>query len=525
MTSAEHDPVDAVASADAADPATEYFPGANPHPVMRIDDDGRLIYANDASASILEELGVAVHERLPDGWWPRLRDTGEPVELKVGARTFELLPVRLERLGFTNVYGTDVTAARLVDKFPDLNPNPVMRVDTGGVIRYANDASSRLRAVMGCDIGDPLPSDVWGQLVPCLADQRGSREPLVVEVTDGRATFALTPIPLPEIDLINIYGRDITAEKAIVKFPDQNPNPVFRITWDGDVVYVNAAARPLLEGVGGSLGRQLPHALLEGLLHAVRAGRRDRVDVVSAGRAYDLLAVDVPEFGFINVYGTDVTAVRELEIAHGENTRLLLNILPEPIADRLRRGEALIADRHDDVSLLFADIVGFTGISSRMDPAELVTTLNDVFSVFDGLVEASGLEKVKTIGDAYMIVGGMPTWQPDHLERMASLALRLAAEVDQRAEARQLDVRFRIGIHTGPVVAGVIGTKKFIYDVWGDTVNVASRMESTGEPGRIQVSAAVESRLRGRFMLEPRGVIDVKGKGPMSTFFLVGEAV
>src|SRR5690349_19549384 len=127
MTSTERGP---------ADPATEYFPGANPHPVMRIDDEGRLIYANDASADLLETLGVAVGDPLPEPWKARLRATGDPVELKVGARTFELLPVWLERLGFTNVYGTDVSAARLVDKFPDLNPNPVMRVDTSGVIRY-----------------------------------------------------------------------------------------------------------------------------------------------------------------------------------------------------------------------------------------------------------------------------------------------------------------------------------------------------------------------------------------------------
>jgi class 3 adenylate cyclase len=260
--------------------------------------------------------------------------------------------------------------------------------------------------------------------------------------------------------------------------------------------------------------------VLEPLLATARAHGKDRTRVESHERAYDLLAVDVPEFGFINVYGTDVTAVRELEVAHRENTRLLLNILPEPIADRLRRGEPLIADRHEDVSLLFADIVDFTTLSSGMDPSELVAILNEVFSVFDHLVDASGLEKVKTIGDAYMIVGGMPVWQPDHLERMAALALRLASDVRADLDARRLGIDFRIGIHTGPVVAGVIGTHKFIYDVWGDTVNVASRMESTGVPGRIQVTAAVEARLRDRFVLEPRGTIEVKGKGPMATYFL-----
>jgi class 3 adenylate cyclase len=405
-----------------ANPRTEYFPGANPHPVMRINDDGRLIYANPTSEPLLAELGVQVGEELPEAWWTRLRDATEAVELRVGARTFELLAVRLPEFGFTNVYGTDVTAAR-----------------------------------------------------------------------------------------------------AIVKFPDQNPNPVFRISWDGDLVYVNPAGGDMITGIGGAVGRPLPDALRDRLVEAVREGRRRRVDIVSGDRAYDLLPVDVPEFGFINVYGTEVTAVRELEVAHRENTRLLLNILPEPIADRLRSGEPLIADRHEDVSLLFADIVGFTGMSSAMDPGELVSTLNDVFSVFDGLVDTSGLEKVKTIGDAYMIVGGMPTWQPDHLERMAALALRLADEMVRNEAAGRLGIQFRIGIHCGPVVAGVIGTKKFIYDVWGDTVNVASRMESSGEAGRIQVTGAVESRLRHRFALQPRGLIDVKGKGPMATYFLVGE--
>jgi class 3 adenylate cyclase len=159
-----------------------------------------------------------------------------------------------------------------------------------------------------------------------------------------------------------------------------------------------------------------------------------------------------------------------------------------------------------------------------MDAAELVTLLNDVFSVFDGLVAASGLEKIKTIGDAYMIVGGMPVWQPDHLERMASFALRIAAEVGRTEAAHRLGVQFRIGMHTGPVVAGVIGTRKFIYDVWGDTVNVASRMESTGEPGRIQVTGAVERRLRDRFAMTSRGEVEIKGKGRMETYFLLGEA-
>jgi class 3 adenylate cyclase len=321
-----------------------------------------------------------------------------------------------------------------------------------------------------------------------------------------------------------VYATDVTAERAITKFPDQNPNPVFRISMTGELVYVNPAAQDLIAGVGGVLGRPLPSPLRTDLQAAAREGARRTVRVHSGDRDYALLAVDVPEFEFTNVYGTDVTAVLALEDANRKNVELLLNILPEPIADRLRGGESLIADRYEDVSLLFADIVGFTGMSSGMDAAELVTLLNDVFSVFDGLVAQSGLEKIKTIGDAYMIVGGMPIWQPDHLERLATLALDIASEVGRNDAARRLGVEFRIGMHSGPVVAGVIGTRKFIYDVWGDTVNVASRMESTGVPGRIQVTGAVERRLRDRFVLTSRGEIEVKGKGQMETFFLLGQA-
>jgi class 3 adenylate cyclase len=237
-----------------------------------------------------------------------------------------------------------------------------------------------------------------------------------------------------------------------------------------------------------------------------------------------LLPVDVPEFGFINVYGTDVTAVKEHERLARENERLLLNILPEPIAERLREGELLIADRFDDVTLMFADIVEFTRLSSTMSPHELVAVLNDVFTVFDGLVDRYGLEKVKTIGDAYMVVGGMPERTDDHPARVAAMALDLAEAVDRIDSAARLGITFRIGIHCGPVVAGVIGTKKFIYDVWGDTVNMASRMESLGIPGRVQVTHAMAERLRGTFEIEPRGLIDVKGKGPTPTYFLLSRS-
>jgi adenylate cyclase len=268
----------------------------------------------------------------------------------------------------------------------------------------------------------------------------------------------------------------------------------------------------------------VPAELLVEIRHTLARAGGGRLEVRAGELVYELLPVDVPEFGFTNLYGTDVTAARQLAAAHAMNQRLLLNILPAPIAQRLLNGERVIADRFDDVTLLFADIVDFTGMSSRMSANELVEFLNEVFSLSDQLADKFGLEKIKTVGDAYMVVGGLPDITADHTERVADMALALAAELRRMDRAAAATISARMGIHRGPAVAGVIGTRKFIYDVWGDTVNTASRMESHGVPDRIQVTAPVRERLAGRYLFEERGTIEVKGKGPMQTWFLLGRA-
>ena len=212
-----------------------------------------------------------------------------------------------------------------------------------------------------------------------------------------------------------------------------------------------------------------------------------------------------------------------LDQLHRENRRLLLNVLPAPIAERLRKQEGIIAERFEDVSVLFTDIVGFTPLSARLEPRQLLELLNRVFSGFDELADKHGLEKIKTIGDAYMVAGGLPEPHPDHVAAMATLGLemhKIVAEVGQEFGGLSL----RVGLHVGSVIAGVIGIRKFIYDVWGDTVNTASRLESHGAPGRVHVSDVVYQRLQGRFTFESRGSIELKGRGPMNTYFL-GEKI
>lgn len=203
--------------------------------------------------------------------------------------------------------------------------------------------------------------------------------------------------------------------------------------------------------------------------------------------------------------------------------KLLLNILPAPITQKLKQGQNNIAEGFAEVTILFADIVGFTALSATIKPAELVCLLNEIFSAFDDLTEQYQLEKIKTIGDSYMVVGGLPIPRSDHAEAIAEMALAMMTEINNFSAQHDYSIRMKIGINTGPVVAGVIGTKKFIYDLWGDAVNTASRMESHGVAGGIQVTEVTYQKLKDQYSFENRGRVFIKGKGDMNTYLLLGK--
>jgi len=216
-------------------------------------------------------------------------------------------------------------------------------------------------------------------------------------------------------------------------------------------------------------------------------------------------------------------AERNLAIERDRSDRLLTNILPVPIAERLKQSHDLIADEFDETTVLFADIVGFTRYTETASPSALITLLNSVFTKFDDLSQKHRAEKIKTIGDAYMAVAGVPIRSPHHAEQMAAMALDMQQVIERHNHETGQALQIRIGLDSGPVVAGVIGKQKFAYDLWGDTVNTAARMESHGVPGEIQVTPATHALLHANYHFEERGSIDIKSKGTIKVFLLKGK--
>jgi class 3 adenylate cyclase/ActR/RegA family two-component response regulator len=324
----------------------------------------------------------------------------------------------------------------------------------------------------------------------------------------------------PDVVVCDLHMPDVGGLEVIEHVRANRPGvPVIVLSGDAELDAVLSAIRhgafdyvvkadEDLRPLGEAVRRAFEHRRL------IRQNERLQADL---DHARDRLAVQLQELN------------RQHDLLQKEQAKsehLLLNILPKRIAERLKtEGEGrLIADRIDNATVLFADIVGFTPMSATLEPNELVARLNGLFSRFDQLAEALGVEKIKTLGDAYMAAAGVPEETPDHAEVAGLMALRMLDDLRRYNEEIGFELRLRIGLHSGPLVAGVIGKNKFIYDLWGDTVNIASRMESHGRPGTIQITQTTQDLVKHRFHCEPIGEIDVKGKGLMPVYRLSGLA-
>ncbi len=291
--------------------------------------------------------------------------------------------------------------------------------------------------------------------------------------------------------------------------------PIYRL--QRDLAIVGAIALLVVVVSGAWLSRSLLGPLLELTAGVTRFAAGDHGAKVAVRTRDEIGRLCAAFNGMVDELSAKNIVI---ENKNRENEELLLNVLPAPIANRLRGGEIGIADGFAEVTVAFADLVGFTAMTSEMPPAEVVTLLNGLFSRFDEAAQQLGIEKIKTVGDAYMAVCGMPVPVPDHAERMVRMGIRMVHITREHALEHHVTMKLRVGINSGPVVAGVIGKSKYIYDLWGDTVNLASRMEAGGVPDSIQVTRSVYEKLKDEFVFEPRGLIDVKGKGQIEAWLL-----
>jgi len=349
------------------------------------------------------------------------------------------------------------------------------------------------------------------------------KDPAVTAALSGKEGWGIEKSPFgPEASLVSYMPLHIYSLHWVFE-SRMNLKEAFKpvtdlqhfFIWWGLVIFLLTVASALL------MTRHLlrPINALTAAAHQVSMGN---LNTHADWKSNDELGMLCDTFNSMTKSIREKTAL--IEQKNRENEALLLNILPGEIADRLKGGESEIADSFADVTVLFGDLVGFTSLSASMSPDAVVDMLNGLFRRFDRVAHELGIEKIKTIGDCYMAVCGLPKPCSDHAEKMARMALRMLQETREHGKEKGLSLQMRIGLNSGPVVAGVIGTSKFIYDLWGDTVNLASRMESTGVPGEIQVTRSVYERLKGNFQLEGRGVIPVKGKGEIEAWLLHGEA-
>jgi adenylate cyclase len=335
---------------------------------------------------------------------------------------------------------------------------------------------------------------------PCALHCRG----LVLVVDDEEVNRTLLR------DLLETHGYEIieaeTGEQALQKVEQRPP----------DVILLDVMM-PRMDGfeVCRRLKKDARTANIPILMVTSLSERMERMMGIAAG-ASDFLNKPVDLQELILRVGHAAHTKHLFDQLQAERARveqLLLNTLPGPIAERMKKGEVNIAEHHPDVTVLVADLVGFTTLAAHIGPDQLVYLLNEIFSGFDMLTEKHGLEKIKTIGDAYMVAGGIPLPHPDHAEATAELALDLMAEIEKFNGAYNTSIHLRIGISTGPVVAGVIGRRRFTYDLWGDTVNLACRLESLGQAGSIQVSDVTYERLKDKYQFNGSRSIDIKGRG------------
>ncbi len=502
----------------------EKFPNQNPNPVLRFSDKGVLLYYNNPSEPIINAWKIKIKDKPHKNFLDKLKKTiseGEnSFEINVEQKIFLLKAVYVKELDCINVYGTNITAKKAIDKFPDQNPNPVMRVSKEGILNYHNTASSDIVSSLNLKIGEMISDN----LIELVGKTILTKSITKSEITAGKKTYMAHFVPIPEFDFIIIYAADITAKKAINKFPDKNPNPVMRIDKNGELNYFNDASNYIIQNWGIGLNETIPIEIINNLTKP-NSNDTPNMEFEVGDKTYYFNLVKIYEFDFYLLYCTDITDTKDKE-------RILAKLskyFSPQVYSSIFTGEldVNINTNRKSLTVFFSDIKGFTTITEKLEPeilTELITyyltEMTDIAIEYGGTVD-------KYIGDAIMIFFGDPNTEGIKKDAVSCVAMALKMRRKVKAIRKKwesfglteaLDVR--MGIHTDVCTVGNFGSQdRLDYTVLGNGVLLASRLETLANPNEILISENTYNVIRNDIRCTYFDEIKVKGKShPIKTF-------
>ena len=503
----------------------EKFPDQNPNPVLRFSEQGALMYYNESSNKIVDEWKIKLDEKpdqkiLDNFLFLKIDNSINTFEVIAKNKTYLLKAVYIEEINCINLYGSDITAKKVIDKFPDQNPNPVMRVSKEGKLTYFNDASSRIIQHYHLALGQLIS----GPLVDLIGKTAITEDIADGEITVGKKSYLVYLVPVPEFDFIIIYGSDITANKLVNKFPDQNPNPVMRFSREWQLQYFNEASNYIVENWKIVINDNIPDDIMNNLENR-HSDLIENMEIEIGERTYYFNVVEIVEFDFFLLYGTDITDAKDKEMILAK----LSKYFSPQVYSSIFTGEldVNISTNRKNLTVFFSDIKGFTTITEKLEPEKLTEFITHYLTEMTDIAIAYGGTVDKYIGDAIMIFFGDPTTKGLREDAISCVSMALKMQEKLRLIRKKwksfgiteiLDVR--MGIHTDVCTVGNFGSKdRLDYTVLGNGVNLASRLESSAKPNEILISENTYNIIRKDINCKYVNEIKVKGKShPIKTF-------
>ena len=491
----------------------------NPYPVLAIDRDGSLVFYNTASEYIIQSWKIKVGSQVPEDVLNILSESvNDEAEIHVGKKTYLFRMLDLEESLLINLYAMDVTDRLAIEKFPEQNPNPVLRTDLNGSLKYANQAAEPIIESWGIKTGELVPDLLILNSQDCQSIQ--------VSIDCGYRSYSFNVVPVTELDYVNIYGTDVTAVNALTKFPDQNPNPVFRCDMNGVLLYANPAAEFIRSEWEINEGDSIPNLILE----SMKEESDNELEIEVGSRIYKFSTVTVPAFDFRNIYGTDITALKDNE----RILRKLAKYFSPQVYTSIFSGdlEVAIKTKRKRLTVFFSDIKGFSTITEQLEPEALTELITDYLTAMTEIAVKHGGTVDKYIGDAIMVFFGDPHSLGSQEDALA--CVRMAIEMKEKMYAIQKGWRekgisqpmdIRIGIHTDICTVGNFGSHdRLDYTTIGNGVNLASRLESNANPNQILISEDTYLLVHKEIECIELGPIPVKNiSHPINTFEVKNE--